>query len=87
MVDQHGARPGDGKDMDSKFLMKVTGSHASSVRRLIAEGVLIDEEFKMRDDPCRERVREERPDEVLNSKAQWYQPAINRIKVKPYFDH
>ena len=87
MVDQHGARPGDGKNMEDKYKMQVTGSHQSSVRRLIAEGILIDEEFKKRDEPCRERRREERPDTVLNSKAEWHQPAIRRLKVKPYFDH
>ena len=86
VTDQHNAKPGEGKLYEKRFLMDVTGSHRNSARRLIAEGILIEREFNLRDGACREREGEERPDMILNGKAQWYQPALPRMKAKPYFE-
>ena len=81
----HGAKAGDGKNYASKFQMEVTGSWGSSARRLIAEGVLIDREFSIKNNTCRDMGGQDKPDLILNGKAQWYQPALTRMKVKPYF--
>ena len=83
---EHEAKAGDGKDFASRFQMEVTGSYSSSARRLIAEGVLIEREFSLKNQTCRGVGREDRPDIILNGKAQWYQPALTRMKVKPFFE-
>ena len=86
LTDQHEAKTGDGKEFMKRFQMDITGSHRNSARRLIAEGILIERDLKLKDRTCSERDGEERPDTVLNSKAQWHQPALTRMRVKPFFE-
>ena len=65
----HGGRAGDGKKACENFTMKVTSSNKSASRRLITEGILIEEEVKRKNQARRERDGEEKI-LVLNSVKQ-----------------
>ena len=49
-----------------------------------AEGVRIDQEIRMQEEYSRERAGSRRI--VLNSRKQWYQPSLIRMKAKRILD-
>ena len=56
------------------FSMKLTGTYDGPLRRQTAEGCFISETIRNRDKGGQQII-------VLNSKSQFYQPAIVKLKV------
>ena len=86
VADHHDGQKGDGVKFKENFSMKVTGrNYNTSARRLIAEGIRIERQIQMRDGACSVREGERRPDLVLNSRREWYQPRLIRVKATNRF--
>ena len=77
VITHHGKIRGDGESCVNNFSMKVTRSHPSSSRRLISEGVLIERALKEKE----QRRKENKEMFVLNSRREWFQPRMIKVKA------
>ena len=77
IITHHDGIRGDGVKHANDFTMKVTGSHRSSSRRLISEGILIKEELKEKE----ERKKKKKETLVLNGRREWFQPRVVKVRA------
>ena len=82
-VTHHGRVRGEGKEWEEDFQMKVTGTHASSARRLITEGVQISEALRMKG----EKKRNNEEMIVMNSRREWFQPKLVNVRASTLTDY